>query len=492
MARVSYLTKQDALEILPEYAKEIKEASFYDEPLLTYLFDQAQANALYEAQGNVDRQVIRIIEHYERYKTYEYIVMDDIRGEDNKFDTEADAQEFYNGLTAEYTSQGETLLNPDGTPKIIIIDQSIQRMYQRIVISSKIAGRNPLQINASPYDIYFSNYYSGDYWGEVDAIYWAQIWINRGFSQWDFQLGTQTKNAMTLIPEMLHDGFTPANLAEEISKTAPIILVNRHDALKQLENIPVNPDLFKGILFARGWIVDMLGGQNAFGLQENAAESGKAVQTRVEAGGIIKLPLFDRLRQWRLNVTYKMVWYITNVMSNRQMLRILGSSNTAFTNVDTDMLDTIKNIKYDITIDEAAKAETIRERYFMQIIEIMKILNNTPDEVKLKLLTEYSALPKTVKDEMLRGIGDFMEFSQKKIASQEKADLEKQVEESLYKRKLRDQLLMQEDMESQKEQIESSRREIEKKLKELENTKNKMALLESETGPTEKIVNQNE
>ena len=129
------------------------------------------------------------------------------------------------------------------------------------------------------------------------------------------------------------------------------------------------------------------------------------------------------------------------------------------------MLDTIKNIKYDITIDEAAKAETIRERYFMQIIEIMKILNNTPDEVKLKLLTEYSALPKTVKDEMLRGIGDFMEFSQKKIASQEKADLEKQVEESLYKRKLRDQLLMQEDMESQKEQIESSRREIEKKLK---------------------------
>jgi len=150
---------------------------------------------------------------------------------------------------------------------------------------------------------------------------------------------------------------------------------------------------------------DYAGGRNALGLQENAAESGRAVQVRAEQGGLARLPLFDWLRVWRRNMTQQMVWYIQNYMPSKQISGILGSSDINVIPIDDDIIDSIREVEMNIIIDEAVNSASMKERYMMQLNQaIIASQGQIPAEVWIPMMLEFSDLPENKKQTILASI----------------------------------------------------------------------------------------
>lgn len=475
MARIQYITKMDAMEMYPQYSNDIENASLRDITLTGYDCYTRWNNSRYgtdyqelKSSRLEDEGLIPLIEHYEKVKVYKYIVADGIQNKTYEFDSKKQAKSFYEGMKSEYASQGQILINSDGE-SAIAMDRIIKsQVVQTICIGHISVYHNWTALDSLPYDIAFCFFDNGDYWSYVDILIDPQILVNRYFSQWDYILGSSSKNALTVMESLLKKGFTIEDLRREISKTVTVIPVNQHGAINPLPNQQVNPELFQGIQYAIGRMNDYVGGRNVMGLQENAAESGRAVNARTEQAGISRLPLFDRLRLWRQSLTYKIVWYIKNFMPIGQVVRVVGLENELnYYKIEEELLDTIREIKIDIIVDEANKSDTVNERYFT-IIKELAAQTQFPPEILSPMMIEFSNLPQTKKDKLLSMFEFYKEYQQKQMAMQEEQKMQKEVDSSIKKKKMRDQLKMDDDLLQQEQEVELKRKNIKEKLEELD------------------------
>lgn len=463
MARIKYMRVVDALEIYPQYEEEITAADTETIDNNGYIstqksdYQERVLQALSSSMGDEDRRIVKMVEYYERYKIVQYIVSDTIVGNIRVFDLKSDAEAYYSGLVEEYIHNGEVLINDRMQSKVMISVTTKDAIMQSIMAGDRILYTQRIDYPDFPYVVNFAYYHEGDYWSFVDQLISPQTLINRFLSQWDYQIGASPKNAMMVIESMLPRGLTIEDIRREASKTAPIFPVLNSMAIQPIPNQPINPELFQGIFFSIQHINDSAGGKNTLGLQENAAESGRAVIARAEQGGVGRLPLFDKLRIWRKNVMMRVVWLVKNYMPEDQILRIIGvNPDLQGVELDDMDIDSLKEMKVDIEIDEAQKSDTMKERNFMALKELFQV-TQLPPEITIPLMLEYSSLPRAKRDEIIKQIEQQKQFVQQQAmqAQQQKNQQDVQIQED--KRFLRQLIKQKEQIQDTNEEIQEER-----------------------------------
>lgn len=479
VARRMVMSKMDAVEQFPTHAQEVEDAQL-DNELISNDFVKYSYGSTDAIEG---RKLISVILYYERVKEFKYTVSDDIRNEDREFDTEAEANAYFDGLMDEYTKTEEVLMMTDGTPRVAVISDLVDAIYQAVVIGKEVVEYEKTSLPFFPYDGFFCYWSDGDYWAFVDSLIDPQRLVNTFFSQWEYQLGAAGKNITTVVKALVGPNGTEM-VRSELSRTAPVIELKSHDAMKIWPNNPVNPELYQGIMFGINRMMDYAGGKNALGLQENAAESGRAVIARAEQGGLARLPFFDRLRLWRINVTLKIVWYLKNFMSPGQIIRVIGDdSDIAFIPLDDQLLNTLREIKVDIIIDEAIKSDSVRERQFHEMKELFSQTPGIPPEVAVSTMIEFSSLPQSKKESLLSQLKFYQEWQQQQAEAQKQQKMQQEVLDAVQKKRLKDIVQQQEQLGNAEEELDKQKENVQTKLDDVE--KARMAMMEQNMTPTQ-------
>lgn len=456
-ARVMYMTRMDAIEAMPQYADAIENATITDvSNISTYARlseRQRQSSVHWRTGSHAGREMIQVIEHFERTKKNTYVVSDKLQGTTHRFDAKQAAQDFYDGLVSEYSDAGEILTAIDGSDKVTVETVAKDAIIHTIIVGTESVHRDFTALPSFPYVVNFCYFNDGEYWAFVSNLVDPQRLVNRSFSQYDHELESSTKQLMTVVEQALDPSFTVEDVREERAKTAATIPVRNHQAIQSHPNTPVNPELFNSITFGIARMTDYSGGRNALGFTENAAESGRAVIARAEQGGVARLPLFDRLRSWRRRLSSLSVWYIKNFMPPEQIVRVVGTSGELeFVSLEAGDIDSVRELEYDIQISEASQSDTIRERQFQQFKELLQVAQ-IPSEISMPILLELSSIPESRKQAIREQLEFYKEYMQRKMQSQHEEKIKGQAQDSLDRQRTRDQLAAQ--MMQQQEQAEA-------------------------------------
>lgn len=477
MGRVQHTTKKEAGQLFPDKVEEIYSQGSPD----GFVYNEKTAREV-DALARWNNDMVDIFEHYERYLVLEYLVSDELAGNITKFSDEKEATDFFDGLITQYTADGTAIYNEQGHQLVQIHSQQVNRIYQTIMVGDEVIRAYMTAMNDFPYVVYCAYDDDGDYTAVVNDMIYPQTMINRMLSQWDLQVGKQMKQGMTLIKNLLNRDFTIEDVRAEISKTATVIPVLSHEAIKPLPNIQVNPEMFAGIQLSTSAIESIAGGSNLNGTGESASESGKAAAIRAQQGGLARLPMYDNLRLWKKNVALRMVWWIKNYMSEAQIMRIIGQTDIDIVNLDDGFLDTLRELKVDITVDEAVNSATVKQQNLEQLTKILQTSGGAISPyVWMPILLKLSDFPQTEKDELLKDLDLSKKYSESQAQLMEYQKLLKGVENS----NLRTQLKQ---VEKQKEDIESAVEDIEMAKEELVKSQQELAAMKAKT-PSEEEIN---
>jgi hypothetical protein len=482
MARVIEVMRAKAKDVYPEWADIIDETSSAIDGggNINYRFNNVKSVTQELVQDyeittydDYDRELVPIIEHYEAIIKPEYHVLNGVSGETYKFDSPKEARDFKAGLEDEYTKDGHVLVTAAGDELIAIDIYRKKRIIQTIIIGDKVVSSEEIGLPEFPYVICTGYFDEGYSIGFVDNLIGPQIFYNDTLSMLDYIIGTSSKGALTVMPQLLHKDTTVENMQIELSKARPIIKVNQHGAIQPLQTPNPLPELYNNMTLATQYMVTAVGGMNALGLQQNASESGKAIEMRAQAGGTGRLPLFDSLKKWRKNVSLRLLWWIKNYMTPDQILRIIGydSETNPYVDITELKLNTLDELQFDIVIDEVNKTSTVRQTQFQQMQQLFIQSGISPD-VYIPTLLKYSDLSKADQDSILANNALYKDYMQQQAQVAEQQKMQTEAERELQKRVVKDQL-----KEDSKYQTKNDAKEIEKtKLKEQEQAiKNQMA-----------------
>lgn len=449
IARVMKTTKLAAAEMYPKHFELIDDALTYDTTYGIYTVPSYREK-IKEKHGywyaNEGRDEISIIEHYEKFKAFQYIVVDEISGNVYKEDTYKEANEIFAGLVDTYTENGEPIVTGTGEQMVYLHTINTTRLMQTIIIGDKVAERNILALPTFPYKILFTYFNNGDYFAVVDNMILPQLFTNRLIAQWDYSIGTSIKNGFSVKENLLRRGYTLEDLRSDISKTGTIIPVIAHEALQPLHNGGgVQPQLFSGVEFGINRIAEYGGGRNMMGMAEGANESGAAVQARTQQAGVARMTIFDRLSQWRKSVTELMAWWIINYMTPAQILRIIGKETSVqYTELDVYLVDSLEELRYDITIDEVNKSDAIKDRNFEQMWRLFSQIPALEPYEMMNLLLPFTSIPESQKDQIKEHIIKHREYLAQVSQTQKMDKIKQEAEDALVRRKIKEQLLQDE------------------------------------------------
>jgi hypothetical protein len=451
MARVLPVSRQDAIERWPEFDEAIRNAAGFGNESTVSRFEVMTPRQQYMSEaGRALKETdlrgdIIAVEHFEKVRQYIYIVVDQVANEISEYDEQSLAQNHLEGLLTQYTEGDVNLLDSDGNDMVYIVTLSKDIVIQSLIFGDECVSREVTDLPDFPYQISFCYHDDGEYWSFVDQLIDPQLFQNRMISELDNQIGRGNKNIMTVIEAKLKRGFSIEKLSIEASKVSPKIPVLAHDAINVLPNQPAQSDLVPAISMAINHMTDIVGGRNALGLQENAAESGAAVRARQEAAGMARMPVFAHINSWRRKVSEMCLWYMKKYLAADQQMRILGEDGKPeWIMVPKEALDTLANAKMDIVINEAVDTVTAKERQFVQVKELFQTIGPMlPPDIVITTLLEYSSLEKVTKDKILGLIPSIQQYQQQQAEEAKQAKLQQSVEDSMKKKEMKEQMELQ-------------------------------------------------
>lgn len=448
MARVIPITRQDAIERWPEFEEAVRNAGGYGDESSLVRTDVMTARQRFMAQSGraVSETDLRgdiiAIEHFEKARQYIYIVVDQISNEMHEFNDANAAQNYVDGAISQYAEGDVNLVDSEGNDMVSIVTLSKDIVIQTLIFGAECVSREVTELPDFPYQIAFCYHDDGEYWSFVDQLIDPQMFQNRMISELDNQIGRGNKNIMTVIEQKLKRGFTIVDLNREASKVSPKIPVLAHDAINVVPNQPAQSDLVPAISMAISHMTDIVGGRNALGLQENAAESGAAVRARQEAAGMARMPVFAHINSWRRKVTEMCLWYMRKYLAPEQQMRIMGQEGKPeWILVTQEVLDSLTNSKMDIVVTEAVDSVTAKERQFVQVKELFQTIGAMlPPEVVVTTMLEYSSLEQGTKDKILGMLPAIQEYRQQQAQEAEAAKMQQSVQNTIMRKQLKDQL----------------------------------------------------
>lgn len=448
MARIIPMTRAEAYETLPEFAEQIERAdrtyahAFY---IMKQAFTPLQSMA-YDNIGisTAARDLIYVVEHYERIRQFRYIVVDLINNtEPMVFESESEANEYYLGLVEGYVEGNKPLVDESGRDNVFVAEIKKDCFLQNVIIGNECVQSEMTDLSAFPYQVFFANYVDGDFWSYADALISPQRFINRMVSEWDLQIGRANKQFATVIEHKLANGWDFNRFMTARSQTGAAVPVQDHAAIQFHPNQPAHPDIPKVLSMSQGFMMELAGGANALGMQENAAESSKAVRARQAAAGLAKLPMYENLVRWRKAVTENIVWYLREYLPEDQIIRIIGPNNAAtFVPLNNSDLETIKASRTDIAISQTVNSDIAREETLAELREFFQSMQGAiPGQVALPIMIELStAIPPEVKEKLLSQMQFYQEWVQQQAQQQQQQKLQGRANDQVNTEYLREML----------------------------------------------------
>lgn len=451
MARIIPISRQDAIERWPEFDEAVRNAAGFgdDETIARNAVmtprQQFMSNSGRAIKDTDLRGDIVAIEHFEKARQYIYIVVDQVANELTEYDEQSQAQSHLDGLLAQYVEGDANLLDASGHDLVSIVTLSKDIVIQSLIFGNECVSREVTDLPDFPYQVAFCYHDDGEYWSFVDQLIDPQMFQNRMISELDNQIGRGNKNIMTVIEAKLKRGFSIERLTEEASKVSPKIPVLAHDAINVVPNQPAQSDLVPAISMAINHMTDIVGGRNALGLQENAAESGAAVRARQEAAGMARMPVFAHINSWRRKVTEMCLWYMRRYLAPDQQMRILGADGKPdWLLLEQTVLDTLANARMDIVIGEAVDTVTAKERQFVQVKELFQTIGGMlPPDVVVTTMLEYSSLEQNTKDKILGLLPSIQKYQAEQAEQAKMAKMQQSVQDSVMRKQMKEQLELQ-------------------------------------------------
>jgi hypothetical protein len=448
MARIIPMLRQDAIERWPEYTEEIMSSGTNEISTVVdrdSVMTPRQRAASYSSQRYWEQDVrgeVMVVEHYEKIKHYVYVVVDPIAGELHEYDSESTAKSHLDGLYSQYLDSDVTLIDEEGNDLIDIVTLTKDIVVQSLIIGDQCVMREVTDLPDYPYQVAFCYHDDGEYWSFVDQLIDPQMFQNRMISELDNQIGRGNKNLMTVIAAKLSKGWSIEHVNAEKSKTSGTIPVHSHDAINIVPNTSVQPGLVESISMAINHMTDIVGGRNALGLQENAAESGAAVRARQEAAGMARMPVFAHVNSWRRKVTEMCLWYMRKYLAPDQQMRILGADGSPeWLLVSSETLDSLANARMDVVITEAVDTVTAKERQFVQLKELFQTIGPAlPPDVIIKTMLEYSSIESKTKDDILGMMPAIQEYYKQQSEEAKMAKLQQSAEDSVLRAEMKKQI----------------------------------------------------
>lgn len=227
-----------------------------------------------------------------------------------------------------------------------------------------------------PIDTYHPFFHDGDWWCPVDILKDGQRYFNKMFSTLDHWIGSMSKG---LLLGSSNNPEEEKKVQQMFSTTGGFAHVTDVEDYKLFESRGPAPQLYDSLGLARQNLEDNSGGRNFQGKKETASESGVAVRTRIEQGGLSGFVIFDNLRRTKISAGAKIAWYLTHYMTYPTVVRIEGEElvqatfeqmqksetsknwfrknplrpGVGFLEVNSTEANTIEGLKVDVNVDEA-------------------------------------------------------------------------------------------------------------------------------------------
>jgi hypothetical protein len=308
-------------------------------------------------------------------------------------------------------------------PNFQVFDDTTPVICKTEIADTEVFSNEVIDEPFYPIDMYHPYEHDGDWWCPLDVLKDGQRFYNKMFTMTDHWIGTMAKGALFINDNVPED---VAKKAEKMfSSTGGTMRFPDPDVnLKLVESKGPAPQLFTMMDLARQNLEDNSGGRNFQGKKETASESGVAVRTRIEQGGLAGFIVYDNLRRWKMSAGTKIAWYLTTYMTAPQVVRIQGeqyvqelmekfqeqndekwfekaelSPGVGFMKVNTNSFNTLENLKVDIAVDEAKWSISKNQSTLQEINMAMQsnplLAKTFPPEVVL----EYMGLPFSVKEQ---------------------------------------------------------------------------------------------
>ena len=426
MRRHRIFTKRDLIARRPEDEKKINNMSFFrgDDSMFLGL-DQSYIQEILDK----DMTAVALIEFYERKYEARFFCLNKTSGyiEESYYDTPkgADAairakmQEF-EGLSAQMSNAGQM---PPPPPEFEVIKDNFPVIVKTELAVDTFFEEKTIDEPFYPMDFYHPYHHDGDWWCPLDIQKDGQRYFNKMFSMADHWISSQSKG-LVLVNKRTSKAEKNA-VRTAFSTVGGMVEVQDSEAYKFIDSKGPAPQLFTLMSTAQQNLEDNSGGRNFQGKKETSSESGVAVRTRIEQGGLSGFVIYDNLRRMKLQIGQKIAWYLTTYMTAPQVVRIEGeklvqetmkqlsqdpqgkewfkSSPTrpgvGFLTINTDKQNTLENLQVDCTVDEArwsiSKNQSILQEINASLQSNPLLAKTFPPETML----EFMNLPFSVKQE---------------------------------------------------------------------------------------------
>jgi len=416
-ARIIPMMRLDAIELLPQYKNIINESPLVGERYgIWENLTKAQRDMNTTQHRDFDRNLIFLTEHYEKKRVVKYLVVDTLNDSQDVFEAKLDAEAFLEGLLAVHTNNGDPLTDTEGNETVFM-----QPLQQDVFVQTILVGNDAVQqvttdLPCFPYQPFFSNFIDGECWAYVDGMISPQKFLNRMISEQDNLIARGNKQLMTVIEGLLPKGWDAARVQRERGVPGKVIPIQRDGAINAIDHKPIPFEYGQLAASTAQHILEMGGGANIMGLQENAAESGKTVKARQAAAGLSRVKLFANLRSWRKQVTEMMLWQMKEYLNDRQIIRVVGTDQDVnYYKLKKDDLDRIKDMRTDISIEPTVESDIAREETYNQILQFLQTGAGAaldPMTQTMLLLESNPSMPREIKNKIISMSQQFQAFQQ--------------------------------------------------------------------------------
>ncbi len=454
MARVIPMTERQVELYFDKKAKKVidswSSARAYRLPFWGYLTRNQEliyTMAGFASRDTKDRNIYWIIEFYENIPKPVYTVIDSIYNNDAEFDSEAIAKSYCEGLISEYSTIPDiNLVDENGFDRVYVATSHKNVIKQTIVAGGEIIEEQDTEMTMFPFQVYTPINVDGSIGTPINALIYPQKFLNRMISEWDNILSRTGRGILTVVESLLPRDWDAARIAKIRSETAATIPVLRHDALQQIPDHTTTPDIPNLINVVQSFMMEAGGGQNILGLQENAAESGKAVRARQAAAGLNRVPLFYNLQQWKKDVSAQVLWFIKNYMAEDQMARILSVSDAQLPDIEwsPETFNTLRSMETDIAVTITTDTETARQETYNQLLQLLStgLTSALSPQTLLYILVEMNPnLTREVKEKIMQSDEVAKQIMAQLAEQQRQEKLKKQGEEGALRKIARDEAL---------------------------------------------------
>ena len=488
--RVQLRTKLDLIESYPKWEEEINQSMMGS-------FESWSNNLLWKEyftrhgySADKYRDFCPYIEYYERVKVYNYTIIDEINPNEQTFDILAEAIANYEGRCKQYALDGEMLIGENGIPRIVLLTNKKEIIRQTIMIGDVIVEDKDTTLPMFPYIPCFCNFLDGKYWSGAEGMIDEQDIINRSYSSFDLQLGSAAKSGFMIDPAAFNDPrVTPEQIRQDLNSPTPIVII-KPQYLNPITQPNVNPAFFN-IIQMISTEIEKNAGSNALLGRGASAESGTVAEFRAQQGSKGRLFFFDNLKVWKKQVTLLNTWYIKNFMSEGQSIRITGGdSKSDYLVLDDVLMDSLKELKYDIIVSETDKSESSRLQH-LKLLDQLQATNVVPPIIMAAMRIELMPFTSEEKEKLFSMIQFHVDWEkqQQQTAQDQKnvvnAQAMKDRQDIKEKLNLKDRIIeIQQELEQALSKIDSDKRMLQEKSvalqthnltpQEMENLKNSM------------------